>query len=173
MKPTELELYDQYARRIYSFVYYKVMHKETAEDLTSQIFLKAIEHYSNYEASKGAVSTWLFSIARNAVTDHYRRYKIEASIEDAWDIGFDERLPEKTDALMKNERLRTAMQKLSAKEREILTLRFWKGLSFREISEITGQKESAIKMSCGRSIKKLKADATFVAISGLFITFIS
>jgi DNA-directed RNA polymerase specialized sigma24 family protein len=69
------EVYDLYASRIYQFIYYKTYHKETAEDLTSSTFLRAFENLHQFNPERGSIGAWIYQIARNLVTDHYRAKK--------------------------------------------------------------------------------------------------
>ncbi|PIR75566.1 MAG: hypothetical protein CO030_02135 [Candidatus Magasanikbacteria bacterium CG_4_9_14_0_2_um_filter_42_11] len=66
------QLYDLYIKEIYRFVYYKTHQKETAADITADIFVKALHKIDTFDAMKGSFRTWLYTIARSAVIDHYR-----------------------------------------------------------------------------------------------------
>src|SRR6056297_2278284 len=69
-------LYERYIKKIYNFIYYKTMHQETAEDLTSQTFIKALNKINSFDSEQGTFQAWLYKIARNTVIDHYRTQKI-------------------------------------------------------------------------------------------------
>ena len=94
-------LYDLYIKKIYNFVYYKTMHKETAEDLTSQTFFKALDNIQRFDETKGSFSSWLYRIARNTVIDYYRTKKTENNIEDVWDLSGDENIQSDMDTTQK------------------------------------------------------------------------
>jgi len=83
-------LYDKYIKKIYDFIYFKTTHKETAEDLTSQTFFKALEKIKTFNSDKGTFSAWLYQIARNTVIDHYRTMKKTVDIDDVWDMAEDQ-----------------------------------------------------------------------------------
>ena len=72
------EIYDVYIKKIYNFIYYKTHHKETAEDLTSETFRKALSNIKSFDTHR-AFSSWLYRIAQNTVIDHYRTYRANAS----------------------------------------------------------------------------------------------
>ena len=78
-------LYELYIDKIYKFIYFKTHHKETAEDLVSQTFFKALENIKGFDPSKGKFSSWLYRIARNCVIDYYRTKKAKIDIYDTWD----------------------------------------------------------------------------------------
>jgi RNA polymerase sigma-70 factor, ECF subfamily len=77
------QLYDAYLERVYRYVFFRVTDEETAEDLTSQVFLKAWEHLDHYQLTSTPFLAWLYTIARNQVIDHYRTHKETLTLEDA------------------------------------------------------------------------------------------
>lgn len=149
-------LYTRYLKGIYAFVFYRTMERFTAEDLTSQTFLKAIEHIDSYNPDKGAFSTWLYRIARNTVHDHFRTLRKHENIDDVWDLpGDDNPFLNTADALSYQE-IRDALRHLSADKRELVLLRLWDGLPYKEIAALTGKTEAASKMMFSRAIGDLK-----------------
>lgn len=150
------ELYDSYAQKIYSFIFHKTLHKETAEDLTSQTFLKALQKLSTFDPQKSQFNTWLFTIARNTVFDFFRSHKNTDDIDDVWDLDSGDDLTQNTDKILEQEKLRERMKALTPEQREILTLHFWQDLSYREIGEILGKTEASVKVASSRAVKKLK-----------------
>lgn len=155
-------LYELYVQKIYSFIFYKLMDKETAEDLTSDTFMKALNRIKNYDAQKSAFNTWLFNIARNTVIDHFRIHKNHKDINDVWELSSLENIEKNLDLTLKHETLHQNLKKLSAKNREILMMRFWQDLSFREIAEILGKSEGSVKMQTSRAVKQLKKEFLFL-----------
>lgn len=152
------ELYELYVQKIYSFIFYKLLDKETAEDLTSETFMKALSHIETYDAKKSAFNTWLFNIARNTVIDHFRIHKNHKDLNDIWELSSLENVESDLDLTLKYEDLQQNLRKLSAKNREILMMRFWQDLSFREIAEILGKSEGSVKMQATRAVKQLKKE---------------
>lgn len=149
-------LYDRYLDKIYRFIYYKIWNKETAEDITSDVFHKAFQKIDSFDAGKGTFSAWLYRIARNAVIDYYRTVKKTVDIEDAFDLGEEDRTIEEHDTLLNLGKVRTFMEKLSPRQREIITLRIWEELSYREIAERIGGTEDSTKMAFSRAMKELR-----------------
>lgn len=163
-------LYDRYADKIYRYVFYRVRHKETAQDITAQVFFKALENIKNFDESRGYFSAWLYRIAKNAMADHFRAARTHYNIDDLWDLAGDENPDE--DALMKERviKVKESLKSLDAQQREIVIMRLWDGLSYREIAEIVGKTEGNSKMIFSRAIAKLKErDLVMLVLLGIFI----
>jgi RNA polymerase sigma-70 factor (ECF subfamily) len=154
------DLYEFYVKKIYNFIYFKTFHIETAEDLTSKTFLKALENIGKFKSDKAQFSTWLYQIAKNNVIDHYRTHKETTDIEDVWDLSSDadEQIKKDTDTRIMFEKVKKHMSCLSGSQRDVIMLRLWQDLSYREIAEITGKTESSCRIDFSRAIKKIKKD---------------
>ncbi len=162
-------LYDRYLDKIYRFVYYKTFSKETAEDITSDIFHKALVKIGSYDSEKGTFSAWIYRIARNTVIDYYRTNKSEVSIEDVFDIAVDERTVESLDAIAGLKKVTDYLQTLNSKQREIIVLRIWEELSYKEIATIVDGSEDSVKMAFSRGIKELREKCGPVAMVSIFL----
>lgn len=157
-------LFDTYYDKIFRFVYYKVFSKELAEDITSDVFYKALTRLPSFDADKGLFASWLYRIARNAVIDHYRTNHATETIDDAFDIGVDERTPEILDAIADLNKVSEYLGTLNSKQREIITLRVWEEMSYREIAEIVGGSEDSVKMAFSRGIRELRDKCGPIAV---------
>ncbi|MBI4054176.1 MAG: RNA polymerase sigma factor [Candidatus Doudnabacteria bacterium] len=164
------DLYDAYIRKIYAFVYYRTHHKQTAEDLTSRVFIKALENISSYSSAKGTFSTWLYRIARNQVIDHYRTVRTSADIADAFDLAGKDNVERDLDVKIELEKVSRLLSELTPEQRDLVIMRVWDGLSYREISHVLGKSEDALKMSFSRVIGKLRSPASLVLS---FLPFLS
>lgn len=162
------ELYIRHLKGIYGFVFYRVMDRMTAEDLTSQTFIKALEHIRSYDDRKGAFSTWLYRIARNTVHDHFRTLRPHENIDDVWDLAADENPFLDTAGSMDKARIRDALNTLESDKRELVIMRLWDGLSYKEIADLTGKSEAACKMAFSRTVSELRSSMTPAAFT-LFI----
>lgn len=161
-------LYDAYIKKIYNFVYYKTFNKETAEDLTSKTFFKALKSIKSFDLKSEGFSGWIYKIARNTVIDFYRTNRNLQNIDDIWDLRDNFDLQLDIDNKKKVEEIRKYLKKLKTSQREIVILRIWEGYSYREVAEIVGKSEESCKMSFSRTIKKLKTEMPIA----LFISFI-
>ncbi len=149
-------LYDRYIEKIYRFVYYKTFVKETAEDITSDVFHKAFQKINSFDETRGTFSAWIYRIARNAVIDYYRTAKKTVPIEDIFELGERDRTEETHDALLALSKVQDFMKTMSPRQREIITLRLWEERSYREIAEIIGGSEDSVKMAFSRAIRDLR-----------------
>lgn len=151
------ELYDAYIDKIYAYLFYRTHHRETAEDLTSDVFTKAWAKINSFDPEGGSFSAWLYRIAHNRLIDHYRAFRPTDNIEDVWDALRSD-IDVNRDAETA-ERLRTvekAVRSLPASQRDVILLRAWDGLSYAEIAEVLGKNESACKMAFSRGLSTLK-----------------
>jgi RNA polymerase sigma-70 factor (ECF subfamily) len=146
-------LYDATLDRIYRYVFFRVTDTELAEDLTSQVFLKAWENLSRYKPG-GPFVAWLYTIARNTVIDHYRTRKQSVPLDQTV-IKEDPALDEKVDLKHDIGILREAMQELTDEQREVLTLRFLADMETGEIAERMQKSEGAIRALQMRALQAL------------------
>jgi len=151
-------LYEAYVKKIYSFVYYKTYHKETAEDIVSEVFMKALENIAGYKSGRGSFSAWLYGIARHAVIDHFRAARPSANLEDVWDLSDGENLEIDFDAREKLNEVKKYLAKFKPMHRDIMIMRLWGEMSYREIAEAVGLSEANCKMIFSREIGKLRAE---------------
>ena len=152
------ELYRLYAPRIHRFVAYQVNDRVLAEDLTNQVFMRAMKAIGRYQHhSVPQFNAWLFRIARNVVVDHWRAKRDTVSLDEALATERGETLDAHFESLSRREELQVAMQKLTEDQREVLVLRFGMGMSHREIAEQTGRNEEAIRALQFRAIRSLRA----------------
>ncbi|MBU1203027.1 RNA polymerase sigma factor [Patescibacteria group bacterium] len=163
------QLYDKYFQKIYRFIYYKTSHKETSEDLTSLTFSKALEKIQSFDTSSSFFSAWLYKIARNNLIDYYRSNKETTSLEENFMTYDDKKLEENISQKQELEKITEKLDSLSPQQKEIIIMRVWNELSYKEISQIVGKSEGSCKMTFSRAIKQLKLSLTILI---LFITLI-
>jgi RNA polymerase sigma-70 factor (ECF subfamily) len=149
-------LYDNYIERIYRFIYYKTHHRQTAEDLTSRTFMKALKNIGGFDLEKNCFNSWIYKIARNTVIDHYRTQKYAQNIDDAWDLSSPNDLEDDIDAKNKLKEVKKYIENLKGEQRDILMLRIWQELSYKEIAAIVGKSEAGCKMAVSRGLNKLR-----------------
>lgn len=171
MKSNEFgQLYDAHVSQIYRYVFYRTQHRETAEDLTSQVFLKALDRFETFDQARGTFSAWIYRIARNTLIDHFRSSRETTDIDDVWDLKSDDDVNRDAEARERIEKLKPYLQALPKDQRELLLLRLWDGLSHAEIAEITGKSEAACKTAFSRTIARLRKDVPSSILLLLILT---
>lgn len=151
-------LYNYNIKKIYDFIYYKTLNKELAEDLTSQVFLKVLKNISKFNSDN--FSAWLYTIARHTVIDYYRSNKETKNIDDCWDLADLSNLIDDVEDVLNLEKIKSAMQELSVADRELLVMRLWLDLSFKDIALSLNKKEATVKVSFGRAVNRLRQKIT-------------
>jgi RNA polymerase sigma factor (sigma-70 family) len=153
-------LYEQYLSGVFQYVNYRVADKTTAEDLTSDIFSKALTNFAKYDSRKGSFSTWIFSIARNTVIDYYRKRSKEQKLQkretDSKDMVFSLSPEEEASRSEEIRKLHDCLSLLSPNEQELVSLKFSSEMTNREISRITGLSESNVGTIICRAVRKLR-----------------
>ena len=157
-------LYDKYIKKIYDYVFYQTRHKETAEDIVSLTFFKALEKIDTFKIGSNNFSAWLYKIAKNNVIDHYRKNRPSMDIDDLWGLGKEPAVEMDYDAKLKLDEVKKQLEKFKPEQKEIIILRVWQGLSYKEIAEITGKSESGCKMVFLRAISSLRNDLRLTII---------
>jgi RNA polymerase sigma-70 factor, ECF subfamily len=153
------ELYEQYLPRVYRYVSYRINDVQMAEDLTSIIFEKALTGFRSYSSDKASFSTWIFTIARNTLIDHYRVNRREqiVPLDPALSVSEEDSNPEET--VEKNEeyrQLHKCLSKLASHEREIIALKFGAEMTNRQIAKTLGLSESNVGTILYRTVRKLR-----------------
>jgi len=158
-RETFARLYDEYLDKVYRYIQYRVNNMQLAEALTSTVFEKALVNFGKFSSDRASFSTWIFSIARNVVIDHYRvsgkRQKVPLEEVTAQSSGTDspEEELERKDEL---KRLNLCLAELSEEEQEIVRLKFGAELNNRQIGKMLGLSESNIGTKLYRAIRKLR-----------------
>jgi RNA polymerase sigma-70 factor (ECF subfamily) len=149
--------YHENLMRIYQFVYHQVKNREVAEDLTSQVFVKAVRHLDSQRNSQ-SIRSWLFQVAHTTVIDYWRSIKraptnsLDALLEVGWEI------PNKDATLGTNnspvERVQRILQQLPKRYKEVLTYRFLLKLTLSEAALIMGVTETNVKTLQFRALNR-------------------
>ena len=155
------KLYERYVDRIYNYVYYRTGNRDDAEDLTSRIFMRAMQHIPNYDDRGIPFSAWLYRIAHNLVANWHRdrsRRKI-ISIDDIVQWYGHEEGPEFVAQLVEDkEALLAAVRRLPSDRQELLILKFVDRLPNAEIGVIMGRSEGAVKSLYHRTLLALREE---------------
>ena len=140
------QLYEEYFDRIYRYVAVRIGDRTEAEDMTQQVFLKAVKSISSYKWQGKPFAAWLYRIAHNQVVDYLRKKKKQPLplLNESLISGGSN--PEQTvERNMDIEQLNIATRRLTAAQREVISLRFAGELSIAEVARVMGKSEGAVK----------------------------
>lgn len=151
-------LYKEYLPRVYNFLRYRVGDESLAEDLTAAVFEKAWRGRGQYQHDLSAFSTWLFTIARNTVTDHFRRNGHDVPLESAREQADPTSLEETIQQRQDFARLNFLLSQIPARERELVAFKYGAGLTNREIARLTRLSESNVGTILNRVVEKLRIE---------------
>jgi RNA polymerase sigma-70 factor, ECF subfamily len=158
-KTEEIEytkVYRQYHEDILRYVYSRVNSKEQAVDITSVVFVKLFTNWRDIE--QDTVRAWLYTVAKNQLIDYYRSKKEDISLEDRFYQLSDTENNTEDKAIkdIKKDKLAKAISSLGKVDKEILNLRIYEELTFKEISVVVEMSKGAVKMRYYRAVDKLE-----------------
>ncbi len=152
---TEKEaLYTEYRDKVSRYVFCKLRNKNDAEDLVSEIFLKVYENLDTFDASLASVSTWIYTITRNAVTDYFRSNRTYSELpEEMSDGGGADCVVLQKESLAA---LGKALGKLDGRCRALVILKYYKKMSLKDIASRMGISYAYVKILHKSALNKLK-----------------
>ena len=147
-------IYTDYYAKVYGYLVSKINSRENAEDLASEVFLKIYEKIDTFDESKASLSTWIYTITRNTLTDYYRTRMVFEEVPETHDAGISVE-----DEICSGEMLEALARGLSAldeRERNIIILRFYSGKTLKEIAESMDISYAYVKVLQNKAFDKLK-----------------
>jgi RNA polymerase sigma-70 factor, ECF subfamily len=151
------DLYERYFDRVYAYVARRVGNRDAAQDLTADVFHRALANIGKYESRGVPFAAWLFRIAANAIADRWKRTAKESGTTS------EIRAPEEIDegkfdleACEHRAQLFQAVRKLPVEQRRVIQLRFAEEKSIRDIAQEIGKTEGAVKLLQFRAIQNLR-----------------
>ena len=156
MSRTEVNdtLYTEYAEKVKRYVSGKVIHRQDAEDIVSEVFLKVYRSFDTFDGEKSSVSTWIYTIARNTVTDYYRRQRPTEELPDTYPV--DTRID---DDLLQKEALSELVNALKAFDerlRYIIISKYYRAQSLKTIAEHLGISYAYAKVLHSTALSELR-----------------
>ncbi len=151
-------LYREFAPRIHRFIEYRTRSRELAEDLTNQVFMQALKAIGRYQhRSVPEFTGWLFRIARNAVSDHWRRSRNAVSLDPDVHLRDHVTSGDYAGQMAQSEELANALKHLTPDQMDVVALRFSQNMNHAEIASILGKKETAVRALQFRAMTTLRA----------------
>jgi RNA polymerase sigma-70 factor (ECF subfamily) len=151
------EIYDEYAPRIYAYLYRRVQNAQLAEDLTGEVFVRMLQAIQAKRFWHTSFQGWLYRIAHNLTVDHHRRQPPEPT------LVLDEELVANQDDVdsavaeqLSRQRLQAAIRRLTPDQQQVVTLRFGEQLTTRETSEVMNKSVSAVEALQHRALVALR-----------------
>lgn len=148
------DIYREYQKKIFGYIYTKINNVQDAEDITADVFVKVFEKIDSFDDTKASLTTWIYTIARNTLIDHYRRHKtmveIPLTLDDGSSVEDDVCNSQQLDQLAK------ALQSLEERERDIIILRFYHGKQLKEIAQDLNISYAYVKVLQAKAFEKMK-----------------
>ena len=145
------ELYELNFERVYAYIARRVGDRHVAEDLTSEVFQKALAHLPKFDWRGVPFAAWLLRISSNLISDQWKRQAREV-LEDPPEVGSEINMEE----IEHRARLFRLVEKLPADQRRVIGMRFAEGKSIREIAHELGRTEGAVKQLQFRGLQALR-----------------
>jgi len=160
------ELYEQYYSQIFGYVLRRTASIETAQDVTSDVFFKALKNLGQFRWRDVPFSSWLYRIATHEIANYFRKSKHGQSCLEEVSNSISISSPSAETELLEAEAelkrhedflaLHENICKLPAKYQEVITLRFFEKKRIKEVAEILGKREGTVKSLLHRSLEKLR-----------------
>jgi RNA polymerase sigma-70 factor (ECF subfamily) len=153
------EYYEQFKNKIYSYLYYRCgRNKALAEDLTADVFLKALEKRHTFQKEQGGFQAWIYAIAHHHLIDYFRKTRTTVNLDDLENVIEADTDPKSS--LMRRvaaEEVEELLKEVSDEEKEILLMRYHQGLPLAEIADIVDRPEPTVRVIIHRALGKLRS----------------
>ena len=153
-------LYDRHFQQIYRFVYSRVREQTAAEDVTSEVFMKALRAMPRYQDTGRPFAAWLYQIAVNAIADRYRTLRPAQPLDDFHDLSIAG--PALEDVAAHRDEIRRIwklVESLPHQQRTALVLKFQEDMKIEDIAVAMSKSPGAVKLLIHRGVSRLREDA--------------
>ncbi|MCH7921245.1 MAG: sigma-70 family RNA polymerase sigma factor [Planctomycetes bacterium] len=155
-----VELYRRHYDMIFRYCVHRLLSRELAEDMSSQVFLKVVDRISDFEGNSRQFRAWLYAIATNEINGHFRKTIRRTRLIRRVDPHSNGHAAECPSAVMdlanRQAVIREALRSLKPNDQTIITLRFTEDLSTADIAGVLGIKEGSVRARLSRALKKLR-----------------
>jgi len=161
-RPLDMEaVYNEYFSTVYNYVFYKLLNRENAEDVVSQVFMKVMSKLDTFDSAKASLKTWIIRITDNTLIDYYRRRRPmlsidheESGLENVLYVHFDEQYDQ--EIAPERQAVLAALKQLPERERMFIYYKYFENITNREIARQMNMNENTVSAIMARARKKLK-----------------
>ena len=146
------QIYEEFQPKVRAYVRGRIHDPHDAEDLVSAVFMKIVQKLDSFDPAKASVSTWVYTITRNTVTDYFRTRRSMVAFED---YMVDEAPSELTDDVLDS--LAEALMSLKEKERDLIVLHYYSGHTLKIVAEMMGMSYINAKVIHKKALTSLQA----------------
>lgn len=151
-------VYQTYYKKVYNYLFYRLLDRDAAEEVTSSAFIRIVEKRHLYQEEKAQISTWIFTIAKNELINHYRKRKpLQAWDETAAGLESCQNIEE---ALIKEDEKRrflAALRTLPERERSMIAMKYYFDMSYEEIAGQTALTAKNVSVILTRAKARLRS----------------
>ena len=167
-------LYLRHYDAIFRYCAHRLFERTTAEDITSEVFLKMVENFQTFDGNEKQFRNWLYRIATNAINEHIRKTTRRSAIltwvrwgssKNSVDEGTAADESQGNQAVIKK-----ALLTLKPEEQAIVTMRFFENMKTEEIAEVVGTSASTVRSQLSRAIEKLRKHISSTQLEGQEVT---
>lgn len=150
------EIYRRHAQQVYAYIYYRLGRQHTAEDLTADVFVKALAGIKGYAYRGTPLLAWLYRIAHNVTADHRKAAARWAQHYTPDEPDGVEEKRDSLDALDDRRDMLQAIRALTEEQQQVVILRFYHGMTSVEVAKVIDKPEGAVKALQARAVRSLR-----------------
>lgn len=137
-------IYENYRQKVFSYMLSNLHNREVAEDLCQDVLLKIYEKADSFDETKASLSTWIYTITRNTLTDYYRTRRLTGEIPE--ELQSDQSIEDEVVNEEMLSRLADALSRMDQRMRDVIILRYYDGKTLREIAGKMGLSYAYVKV---------------------------
>ena len=147
-------IYRDYHAKVSGYIRSKISSPQDAEDIAADVFVKVYDKLDSFDESRASLSTWIYTITRNTLTDYFRTRRVFGEIPEAQADGSD--VEEELCSAETLEALAAALKALDERERKIIVLRFYSGMTLKEIAGRLNISYAYVKVLQNKALEKMR-----------------
>ena len=128
------QVYEEFKEKVEAYLRGKLNNADLAEELCSEVFLKVYERIDEFDRERASLSTWIYTITRNTLTDYYRTRRVHEELPELL-VSEDNSIEDDLCSAESLEILADALEKLDERERDIVLLHYYSELTLKEIAD--------------------------------------